>query len=886
MNERSSDGRKRRGLSLFAAIILFNVLAFAAIGVSYFYYTSAYREKLYQENLNNVENLNIASANAAGNYIFTMGTKVDDTAGYIMSHGLNYEEAVAYLGESNSDPERVFQLIRSAYYEDGVLKSGDYTGVSISRTLLPDGSLDTTQHAVDYTRNYGDLQEAMDDLHDDDFDSVCTAPEFTDADTKLKSFAIYRHVTLEDAHGEQACYTLLVAVNSAQTLRSFNLQNEFEGQSTVLINSSGDYIIKSTDFKGANFYEYLRDYNALTLDQENQIRQNVLSTLQYGERTTSDLFYQSHEGRDCVFCVSAMPNRWYSVTCVPLDSFELENDRIDLSLIILLLFCALFIVDAIAILFAGKAMQRNVSIAENATREAEIANQAKSRFLSTMSHELRTPLNAILGLVSLSGDQIENPTVLSDYFRKIDSSAKLLLQLISDILDVSAIESNKLRLNRSEFDLGKLVSSLSAIYFDQCAAKGIAFNAILIDIHTEMLIGDSVRMNQILLNFLSNAVKFTPSGGRITLKVRQVREEDDTVVLRFDVIDTGCGISDELKTRLFKPFEQEAGDTARRLGGTGLGLSIAKNLTELMGGTISMESTVGEGSRFSAEIPFALPEKRAHSEPQRIDSMYALAAIGDGETGEHIRQMLSHFGIDCTLTDCGTTALELLAQKSGSTQPYTLCILDWKLPDMNAAEISECIRTAYGELPHIVVLAYDIIAAKGPCIASGVNTVLTKPVFSSDLYNALLEIANGSATVAQEDSVRFDFTGRRILLVEDNPLNAEIARMLLARAGFAVETAENGQIGVEMLTASPDGYFSAILMDVQMPVMNGYEATRAIRASAHPQARSIPILAMTADAFSEDVERAAAAGMNEHIAKPIDPDLLFAKLDEHLRREK
>lgn len=881
--EQPHTTRQSGSALLYIIIACVNALAFLFIGLVYMAYTRSYSQKLYNENLNNVASLNMASANAAETYISSMGVKLDDVVSYIEANELTYQEVLQYIGESNTNTDRQFQLILCGRYENGVLEYGDYTGVSVRKKVSDGGTLQTLTREVNYAKNYSDFVRSLKDIDDTAFEGICFAPEFTDADTKFKCFAIYRHVLLEN-EADTGVYALLLSINASKALHVYNFQTKYDGQSTVLINASGDYIIKSNDYKDLNFYEYLRSYNDLSLDQMTALRQDVLNSVGNGHGDRSvNLFYKDYEGKDCVFCVTGMANGWYSITCVPQSSFHLSGGDVNYSLIILTLFIVLFAIDGVVIYFVGKEMKRNVIIAEKAKEEANNANQAKSRFLSTMSHELRTPLNAITGLVALSGDNIGNPEILTDYFKKIDASSKLLLQLISDILDVSAIESNKMKINHSTFDLTKVISSLSSIYYAQCFEKGIEFDAVLKNMHTETLIGDSTRLNQILLNFLSNAVKFTPRGGRITLRVDQRQATDTTVLIRFDVIDTGCGISDELKTRLFKPFEQESGDTARRYGGTGLGLSIAKNLTELMNGRVEVESEVGKGTRFSVEIPFDIPAEKAPARFNALSDLKTLLVAGDADTRAYLEQLLSQFGVTHRIADGSRSALALLQAEERSEHPYDLCILDWKTSDADAMRAASVLREAYtGESLLIMVLAYDLAMAKPKCLEAGVDVVLEKPIFPSDLYNALEEITAGHAVSMPASESISDFSGKRVLLVEDNKLNIEIARLLLEKTGLMVEVAENGQLGCDAFTASPHGYFDAILMDIQMPVMNGYQATSAIRASAHPQAAQIPIIAMTADAFSADVEKAAAAGMNTHLSKPVELALLYEILREYI----
>ena len=868
---------------LVVAIFLVNLLAFIFIGLVYVRSDSTFREKLYDENIKNVESLNAASANAAYTYTKSMGIKIDDTVSYIRLNDLSYAEAVRYLGDSSTNADRQLQLVLSGSYgSTGALSFGDYSGVSVRKVPLPDGGMETVQTDIIYGSGYYEIYAAFTDVEDENLHGLCFTPEFTDPDTKQKCFGVYRHVTLADAAGQRRLYTVLLAINSQTALNAYNMQNEYAGQSTVLIDEDGDYIIKSSDYRNANFLDYIVNYNGLSREQRTQLGA-LLAGCSRETGPTVDLFYQNHNGDDCVFAVTVMDNGWYSVTCVPIASFDLQNDSVNYSLIILMLFLALFAVDAVAIYFVGKTMKYNVAVAKRAREAADQASRAKSRFLSTMSHELRTPLNAIIGLTALSRDSIGNPAVLADYLKKIDSSSKLLLQLISDILDISAIESDKLKLGISEFDVTKLITVLSAIYYDQCTAKGLEFNVVIDNMHSELLVGDHVRVNQILLNFLSNAIKYTPSGGRVTLRAEQVSRDGDNVVIRFAVSDTGCGISEELSARLFKPFERSSGEQAQRAGGTGLGLSIAKSLAELMGGGIGVESEEGKGSTFWAELPFTVSSTSPQHSYSPIKGLRVLAAIGDADERRHIGRMLKGFGVGYSLAaDAGET-LELLRDDRDAGKPVDLCLLDWKLPDLTALDAAAAIRREFDDASlTVAVLAYDIAEARERCAEAGAALVLGKPVFPSTLYNFLEETVTGQARVIPDSTRSYDMRGKRALLVEDNAMNLVIAQELLKKVGLEVEIAKDGKQGYECFAASRPGHFDVVLMDVQMPVMNGYQATEAIRASAHPQAAAIPILAMTADAFSEDVEKARRAGMNEHLAKPIEPETLYSVLSKYL----
>lgn len=866
---------------LYPVALLINVLFFLCIGKVYSDYTRDYSQKLFDENISSVNNLNLASANASDTYITAMNTKIADLKSYIERHGMSVDEAIRYLDESNLNPDRQFQLVLSGSYgPSGELSFGDYTGISVRKEMQHDGSMKAIISEIAYGSGYYDIFNAFSNVNDEAENGLCYVAEFTDPDTKHKCFAVYRHIIISDGHGQKKLYTLLQLSNTQTALNAYNMREQFTDQSSVLIDREGDYIIKGSDFRNANFFDYIVNYNNLSLDWREKLLETTLSACEGGESAV-DLFYSNHKGEECVFSLAETGNGWYCVTCVPLASFTKSADTVDYSLIILLLFAGLFAFDGIAIFFVGKAMSYNIALAEQAREEANSANKAKSRFLSSMSHELRTPLNAIIGFAELSKDSIDDKVALMDYIKKIGIASKLLLQLISDILDVSAIESNKLKLTRAEFDIGQLLSSLSVIYYDQCAKKDIEFSTVLSGIRVETLIGDSVRVNQMLLNYLSNAVKYTPTGGKITLRAEQLERSEDSVLLRFEVADTGCGISDELKTRLFQPFERASGEISRKFGGSGLGLSIVKNLTKLMGGSCGMESTEGIGSCFWVELPFEIPKNAQQRSFSPLKNLNIVVACGNDSEREYVGQILAGFGAKYTLTDKASEALSQMKCHINGEQPFDICMLDWNMSDQSAPVAVEGIR---GELlekaPHIMILAYDVSSAKLLC--ANADSIFSKPIFRSTLYNALIDLSGGNTLNIAESNEHIDMSGKRVLLVEDNKMNIELAKLQLSKVGLEVDTAVNGQLGYERFMASESGYYDVILMDVQMPVMNGYEATAAIRAGGHPQSQTIPILAMTADAFAEDVRKAHAAGMNEHLSKPISPKVLYSTLEKYL----
>lgn len=515
---------------------------------------------------------------------------------------------------------------------------------------------------------------------------------------------------------------------------------------------------------------------------------------------------------------------------------------------------------------------KNAQLAD-ALQQAEQASRAKSGFFSRMSHEIRTPMNAIVGITAIAQKHKDDPQRVEASLDKIAVSSKILLSIINDVLDMSAIESDKLKVSQQEFDIKQLLNGLSSIFYTQCRAKGISFD-ITVNIEEETLIGDSLRMNQVLMNLLSNAYKFTERGGSVRIQVIQTEKREDLVFLRFIVSDTGIGMSKEMLERLFVPFEQEMENG----GGSGLGMCIAKNLIDLMHGAIAVESEKGVGTTFTVDMPFGRAVQQHTPDPERLKHIQALIIDDDSHAREYTAIVLERIGIRYDIACSGEEALALLMEKYNSGNGYDICFVDWKMPGMNGIDVIKKIRSQHSNDTLITVLsAYDLSEVDEEARAAGADMLIPKPLFQSSVFNLLVQHI-GRQNVGAVTTEEYDFTGRRLLLAEDNALNQEIAKELLESVHFQVDTAENGKIALERFLAEPAGTYDAILMDIQMPIMDGYEATRKIRSAAHPQAGDIPILAMTANAFAEDVSACMSAGMNGHVAKPVDTEILYQTL--------
>lgn len=522
--------------------------------------------------------------------------------------------------------------------------------------------------------------------------------------------------------------------------------------------------------------------------------------------------------------------------------------------------------------------KKNAQLSE-AIKQAEQANATKSQFLAHMSHEIRTPMNAIVGMTTLAKGKVSDPEKTLDYLRKIDISSKVLLNIINDVLDMSAIENNKLKIAHIEFNLKELVTSLSTLYYSQCNAKKIKFEICIQDVTEEILIGDSLRLNQILLNLMSNALKFTPNGGSITLYVTQLSIKESRVYMEFKVTDTGCGMSEEVLSRVFKPFEQAGAETAMKYGGSGLGLSITKNLVDLMHGTIHVESKENAGTTFTVNIPFEFSKKTFQSSADKLKSIKALVVDDDVNAREYTTAVLTRIGIQHECAISGAQAIEMLDKAHGEGSGYDVCFVDWKMPGIDGVQLTRKIREMYDEDTVIIIVsAYDLSEIEEEAREAGANKFVTKPLFQSTVFDVLMNLSGGKYKNLTADANDFNFTGKKVLVAEDNALNMEIAVELLEMTHLEVVSAKNGREAFEIFINSEPKTFDVILMDIQMPIMDGYEVTRKIRASEHPQAKTIPIFAMTANAFTEDVNMAISCGMDDHISKPIDTEELYSKL--------
>ncbi len=613
------------------------------------------------------------------------------------------------------------------------------------------------------------------------------------------------------------------------------------------------------------------------------------------------MFYHDIRGKSSLIYMWSVNNGTiYLIGYVPIEAIQQEGRTVNQNIFIVVIVMLVAFFLCCLLFYFNQRQQNNLRKEREAEREvhnrqlaealqaAQAASNSKTMFLSNMSHDIRTPMNAVLGFASLLAKDAENPEKVREYTKKIMASGQHLLSLINDILDVSKIESGKVVLAIEEFTLNDLVSSVDAIIRPMANAKEQTFSIEVTNIEHEYLQGDETRINQILINLLSNAVKYTPQGGNIWFRIIGLKQRSSQYEhIRIEVEDDGYGMTKEYLKTIFDAFTRAENSTTNKVQGTGLGMAITKNIVELMGGTIDVFSEVNQGSLFRVDLELSIPQEQKYKRFWEESGIARVMAVsGSAEGGKNIQMLMRDVGITVHTAFDREEAMCLIADCSSRQEGYDAVLLDWDTPERNAVRIAEEIRKT---LPETVPILF--LTAQGP---EGVedalrmkNTgVLSKPFFVSAFQEKISEMAaKKDGAVLQEPAEHDNLEGMHFLAAEDNEINAEILREILSIEGADCEIVENGKLAVERFEAAAEGTFDAILMDVQMPVMNGYDATRAIRALKREDAKEIPIIAMTANAFAEDEKEALAAGMNIHLAKPIDIALLRKVIKQCVQRK-
>lgn len=654
-----------------------------------------------------------------------------------------------------------------------------------------------------------------------------------------------------------------------------------------IIRDDGSFVIRSGDAFRDNYFNRLEDVAQSFDDAEDKQYVDELQRAMDTEEDYSALLLFKEDNTHRHLYGSALPgSAWYLISVMPYGVLDDAINHLGAQRIYTMVAASSVIVVGILIVFALylRISQQQMRELDAARWEADRANKAKSEFLSNMSHDIRTPMNGIVGMTTIALTNIHDMDRVQDCLKKIALSGKHLLGLINDVLDMSKIENGKLSLNMDQISLRETMDSIVNIVQPQIKAKDQHFDIFIREIETEYVNCDYVRLNQILINLLSNAVKFTPEGGRINVFLSQNPSPlgDDYVQCHFRVKDNGIGMSAEFQEKIFETFTRDNTRQVQRTEGTGLGMAITKCIVDAMKGSIQLESTPGEGSEF--HITLDLEKSRVQVADMILPPWNILVVDNNEELCHSAAAELKAIGVNAECATDGASAVEMVVKRHNLHDDYQVVLLDWKMPGMDGLQTTREIRRQVGdEIPILIISAYDWSDIEDEARDAGAHGFISKPLFRSNLYLGLSPFTGKTTEeTPQKEKEILDFSGKHILLAEDNDLNWEIAEELLSEAGFTLERAENGKLCVEKFQAAPVGTYDVILMDIRMPVMDGYSAAKAIRALDREDA-NLPIIAMTADAFSEDIQHSLECGMNAHVAKPIDVNLLMQQLKKYLK---
>ncbi len=672
--------------------------------------------------------------------------------------------------------------------------------------------------------------------------------------------------------GNGSSSTALVAgLPAAYISDTLSLEENDDHVYSFILRRDGSFVIRNANTYRNSYFERVR---MLYSDVGGKSPETYLIELQQAMDAHQDYSTESViDGDQRHIYLTDLPySEWYLLTTMPYSTMNSIVSGLSRQWGYTALLGGAVLLAALLFVFSRyfKLTRQQMEELDRAWRDADAATKAKSEFLSNMSHDIRTPMNAIVGMTAIATANIDDRDQVQNCLKKITLSSKHLLGLINDVLDMSKIESGKMTLSMDQISLREVLESIVSIVQPQIRIKNQQFHVSIHDISTENVYCDSVRLNQVLLNLLSNAIKFTPEGGSVTVTLYEEPSPrgDEYIRIHLSVKDTGIGMSPEFKEKIFDSFAREDNTRVHRTEGTGLGMAITKYIVDAMQGTIELDSEPGQGTEFRVTLDL---EKASTPEQEMILPEWNMLVVDDDQLlCESAVTSLRSIGIRADWSQDGESAIEKILQRREKQDPFQIILLDWKLPGIDGIETARRIRhTLASEVPILLISAYDWSEIEEDAKSAGINGFISKPLFKSTLYHSLKQYAGHTEAEPDPSQQAVDLSGKRVLLAEDNELNWEIASELLSSLGLSLDWAENGQICLDMFQKSAPGYYDAILMDIRMPVMTGYEATRAIRALDRPDA-GLPIIAMTADAFAEDVKKALDAGMDSHVAKPID----------------
>ena len=831
-------------------VIIVNVFIMIAMLTFVVLYSDFQSRDTTERQIEHFENTTITLEHVTENYLEGEQRICDVWARYINSKDMSIEQAVSFIRISHVLPNASAHIV----YLD--------TLSGLSTKARRDTSDD---YAVSYSRI-----DLLSDLSwiSDIGESINISRAYTNPVNGEQSLAFCNFITLHDPETGEKRNALLLRVLPISELEQKWVfpQEEYENAELSMIDADGNYIIKGHSFKNSSFFEFYKSYNAVDTAAAKKLFEKITTS-------TGSFGMLNSKGEKCILAHTpvAAAERWTLLSFMPMRELNVNTENWLLIGFISAGLLVLFVFDLAVILNFNKKLHA-------AAKEAAAASKAKTDFLSSMSHDIRTPMNAITGLTTIAEKNLGDTESVRDNLRKITLASNHLLTLINDILDISKVESGKLNLSPQTFTIVETVENLVNLSQPMIKEKNIEFNFRISRIDKEYLYADSLRLNQIYINILSNAIKYTEPGGRVSVDMREEESpKPGCVRLIYIVSDSGIGMSPEFMANMYQAFSRQTDSRVNGIQGTGLGLAITKQMVDLMDGTIDCVSEQGKGTTFTVTLD--LPAADRQRDDMLLDPMVVLIVDDDEVFLKTTTDTLESLGVTADSAGNGREALGMIERRHEAGRDYSVVIIDWKMPDMDGVETIRRIREQVtADTPILLVSAYDRSDIELVAKEAGANGFVSKPLFRSVLYDKINDLLGTAAKSVEPENDYSDLNGMRILIAEDYEVNWEIISAILGMYGITTERAENGRICVEKMKSAVKGDYDLIFMDIQMPEMNGLEATRNIRMLDDPWASSIPIIAMTADAFSENVTECMNAGMNGHIAKPVDIKLVIKEI--------
>lgn len=832
-------------------IIIVNIIITAAIlGFVVFY--SGYSDKeSYQRQIEYFENTTVTMEKVTQNYLEGEQRICDVWARYIINQTMTIEEATEYIRSSHVLANTSAHLV----FLDSL------TGLSTRSRQGTADDYEVSYERVDVLKNI--------DWENEIGNSIKITRAYTNPMNGEQSLAFCNTITLYDPESEASRDAILMRIIPIAELEQKWVfpQSELVNAELSMIDADGDYILKGPNFKNSNFFEFYKSYNTTNPESANELFDTITSS-------TGTVSMLNSHGEESILAFTPVEatSGWTLLGFVPADDLNVDKENNWLLFVVVSVgLLLLFVFDLFHVLFLNKRLQVTA-------REAESANKAKTDFLSTMSHDIRTPMNAIIGLTAIAEKNLGDVESTEESLRKISLAGNHLLTLINDILDISKVESGKLKLSPLTFSIVETVENLVNISQPMIKEKNLEFSFHINQMEKEYLYADQLRLNQIYINILSNAIKYTEPGGQISVDMSEEESpKAGCVRLTYVVTDTGIGMSPEFIENMYQPFSRQVDSRVNSIQGTGLGLAITKQMVELMGGTIDCQSEQGKGTTFTVVLDIPVAERQR--EDMKLDPVDVLIVDDDEIMLKTALDTLESLGASTEQAGSGLEALGMIEHRHLSGKDYDVIIVDWKMPDIDGIGTINRIRSEIDtKTPILLISAYDWSEIEEKAKEAGANGFVSKPLFRSTLYDKINDLIGKESTSIEPEDDYSDLKGLNILVAEDNDINWEIVSAMLSMFGITSERAENGRVCVDKMSSAKEGYYELIFMDVQMPEMNGIDATKAIRKLPEPWAASIPIIALTADAFSENVTECLNAGMNGHIAKPIDIKLVIKEI--------